>query len=325
MVGAGSSMFVGYKDWKGLVLEMAKELVPGLINHEGRCVKETGEDASPSEIAKKVKEALRKNGEEQAYYNFLERECAPRKDDRLNCDEVHISLVQLGFRGITTTNYDLVLEYALNGANRSQSNFYPESIDLCADNRHKVHGFLRGLNDEKEPKDVLHIHGLYSNPRKIILTDEDYQTRYAPQPELDEYGNHTRREQPSFHRDVLYSLGTHHPFFFVGFGFTDYYFVAVLRILQKDFQLGFDMVHFATTSFTELSELEKKHETFKKMGVMPLFYYVPQKKENEPEDHSALKSLISELKQAVKGDRKEPTFEDVSRDWRELSSGMMER
>lgn len=325
MVGAGSSMFVGYKDWKGLVLEMAKDLVPGLINHEGKCVKETGEEASPSEIANKVREALRKNGEEQAYYNFLQRECGTRKDDQPNCDEVHISLVQLGFRGITTTNYDLVLEYALTGANRSRSNFYPEPIDLCADNRYKVHGFLRGLNDEKEPNEVLHIHGLYSNPKNIILTDEDYQTRYVPQPKLDEYRNQTGEVQQSFHRDVLYGLGSYYPFFFVGFGFTDDYFVDVLSILQKDFQLGFDMVHFATTPFTEPSDLEKTQEKFKKMGVMPLFYYVPPKKENEPEDHSTLKSLISELKQAVKGDRKEPTFEDVSRDWRELSSGMMER
>jgi hypothetical protein len=327
MVGAGSSMFVGYKDWKGLVLEMARSLVPSLINQGEKFLSDTGEELRPSEIAKIVQETVQKEQREQDYYNFLERECGPRNGDQMNYNDMHVSLVKLGFRGITTTNYDMVLEYALTAANRSRSNYYPEPLDLCRENTHPVGGFLREINEGKEPKQVLHIHGLYSNPRGIILTDEDYRRRYAPTG-VDENGNPTGTVLDSPHRRVLYSLGSQHPFLFVGFSLTDHFFVHVLRIIQEDFQLGSDPVHFATMSFTdEKLDLVNNREKFIRMGVQPLFYRVPQKKDNESENHDALKSLISELEQAVTRDQKQSPFanRNISRDWKDLSSGLIER
>jgi hypothetical protein len=316
MVGAGSSMLVGYESWNGLVNQMALELASALQKPDG---------ASASEFAEIIKEFLQQDKRIDDYYNFLERVCNPRNKPR-PYDPMHIALVKLGFSGVATTNYDPVLEQAISKAFESDiGSFRCEEVDLCGPRPHAVSDFIEELTERKKLSLVLHFHGYYRNPVGIILTESDYRKKYGIDPQFDQDGKPILKSLETLHKKVLYSLLLHHRFFFTGFSLSDKFFMHVLSIVQDDFQMGTTPRHFATMAFRSEDDRERQRYQLERQGVKPLFYYVPPPKEGEQEDHSDLKALIFELENTLGTNQKENRFEGVSKDWKELLNEMRER
>lgn len=288
MVGAGSSKFMGYPLWDELIGEMVREFSIPL----------TEDDTRSSKIvqAGRIKNKLGEEGRLSDYYNFLDRRFGPTGSGR-NCDDFHVALVRLGFCGITTTNYDPVLEYAINEAYTNENgSFLCETLDLCVERQYRVFQFLRDLSIPNPPRGVLHFHGHYRNPSTIVLTYEDYLSKYGKEPLPDENGNIISKTLDSLHRRVLYTLVTTHPIVFLGFGMDDDFFIHILHIVQQDFQLGYDPTNIAIMDYTSDDERDRKALYLKKMGVSQLFYHVPNNATTGGIlDHSGLKRLIFEI------------------------------
>jgi hypothetical protein len=291
MVGAGSSKFVDYPLWDELIEEMVREFAIPLSEDARRIprIAQTGW----------IKDELDKNGRLDDYYNFLDRRFGPPNSGR-NCDDFHVALVRLGFCGITTTNFDRVLEDAIIEAFTNENEpSHCEALDMCVPRKYHVFQFMRDLSVPHPPKWVLHIHGYYLNPHNIILTEEDYRVKYGKEPTLDENGNITSitsRELDSLHRRVLYALVATHPVVFLGFSMDDVFFNHILHIVQQDFELGSDPANIAIMDYTTREERERRDSYLRRMGVSPIFYHAPNTVATGGiPDHSGLKKLILEI------------------------------
>ncbi|WP_440955237.1 SIR2 family NAD-dependent protein deacylase [Methanosarcina sp. Mfa9] len=272
MVGAGSSRIVGYPGWYKLIEELNK-LTPSL---------QYNQNENPLTHAGKIKNQLECEGKIKIYHNFLKNTFEPKGK---GYDKFHQSLFKLGFSGIVTTNYDNVLELA------AYDNYgWCESIDLCSrDHQYKVLDFLRSISKSKVRKSILHLHGYFENPRKIILTKNDYLTAYG---EIKPDGQQVEHDQilHTFHRKVIWSLLATHPLVFIGFSMSDEFFMNMLKIVKKDFDIDSDPIHYAIIS-NEDNE-EDKLKNLKLAGVFPLFY--PHNC-----DHRGLQNLIFEIEHLI--------------------------
>jgi hypothetical protein len=249
------------------------------------------------EIVNEIKKAKRLPD----YYNFLERKFGPLPDRARLHDEFHIALVQLGFCGLVTTNYEDVIESAVAEAFMSDLGpFRCTSIDLCQKRVYKVFDFFRSLSLGEKPRSVLHLHGYYTNPEGIILTEEDYKKKYGEQPNYDADGNAQNIVLDSLHRKVLWALFAAHPPVFVGFSLHDDFFMHMLRVVQGDFELGSDLTHFALMPFTTEADKQRTWEHLRQLNTMPVFYHVPEiKSAGEEHDHSDVKRLVYDLAEKV--------------------------
>lgn len=288
LAGAGSSCSVGYPMWAEFVDRLGKKFTP-LLNWT---------DQSPMEFAGQIVSEIKRTDQLVDYYNFLERSFEPPNDRKLH-DDFHVALVQLGFCGIVTTNYEEVIESAVMEAYNSEFGPYRcEHIDLCGERSYRVFDFLRSLATSHKPKWVLHLHGHYRNPEGIVLTLDDYKRKYGEVPIFDSTGRPQNQLLDSLHRKVLWTLLTTHSLVFVGFSLRDEFFTHILRIVQRDFGLGSDPTHFAIMSFTTDEDKDKTALYLKNHNTMPIFYHAPKDSNGIP-NHSKLKDLIFDLARRV--------------------------
>jgi hypothetical protein len=288
LAGAGSSKFVGYPLWGQLVEQMRQRFASRLI---------WPDDVAPMTFAGTILDEIKKAKQLPAYYNFLERQFEPMQGRTRLHDDLHVALVQMGFCGLVTTNYEPVLESAVTEAFASDVGpFRCEEIDLCQDRVYRVFDFFRGLAKRKKPCWVLHLHGYYRNPQGIILTEGDYRKRYGEHPAYDEDGRAQNVILNSLHRKVLWTLFATHPLVFVGFSLQDNFFVHMLRVIREDFELGSDLTHYALIGFTTEADKKRIWEYLRQHNTMPIFYPIPElMRSGEEEDHSGLKRLVYEV------------------------------
>lgn len=284
MVGAGSSKIAGFPLWEELLNNMKRELTPSLPMPN---------DADFTVCADLIKDELAHQGRIREYYKFLERTFQP-KSNRNNHTEFHCALVKLGFSGIVTTNYDIVLETAVGEAFTEDRYCRCDPIDLCTPKPYRVSDFLRSLSPTSDHRWVLHLHGCYNNPEGIILTRRDYLRAYG---ELgtNEANEPSGRILDTIHRKVIWALLSVYSIVFVGFGMNDEFFMRILDIVQKDFELYPDVVHYAVMPYTSADDIERAL-FLKRKGVLPVFYHVLEcKSPSENPDHSGLERLVFEL------------------------------
>lgn len=289
MVGAGSSTIVGYPGWSKLVDELGK-LTPQIsrINNE-----------DDLDYAGRIKNQLDGEGRIKEYFDFLESTFRPKQKQ---FTQFHTSLLNLGFAGIVTTNYDIVLELAIH---QVYGNWY-KSIDLCSsEKKYDVFGFLRSISNKKIINSVLHLHGCFENSKNIILTQNDYLKAYG-ETNLDGEKMEHGQILHTFHRKVIWSLQASHPLVFVGFSMKDKFFMKMLEIVMQDFKLDSEPMHYAIIS-------DKEKETLRSLelnGIYPLFY-------PHSEDHIYLQKLISEVENSL---NKISTADDSNRDLHKYKS-----
>lgn len=283
MVGAGSSKFVGYPLWDELLDELRNEFAPSLQKPNG--------DYDRAKFADSIKQQVKNDKRKREYYKFLERRFEPKHSGRTH-DEFHRVLVDFRFRGIATTNYDNVLESAIVEA-LIDKGFYPscDSVDLCDTSKsYRVSDFLRSLSTTSDYKSVLHLHGYYKNPENIILTENDYLTRYG---NLDGAGKQTQVPLDKTHRKVIWALLAMYPVVFIGFRMTDPFFMQLLEVVRNDLKLDGDKLHFAILPNTDKVRAPLLSRRY---CIQPIFYPVSEK--TNPEErtyHSGLERLVFEL------------------------------
>jgi len=284
VVGSGSSKIIGYPSWDELLEKLRNKFAPNLEKRSGRY--------DPAGYADLIKGQIIRENREIEYHKFLERTFEP-KSSRRTCDEVHRVLVNLNFKGIVTTNYDAVLESAIVEARSDGRDFIQscDPVDLCDESKlYRVSAYLRSLSTSENYRSVLHVHGCYKNPEHIILTENDYKSKYG---NLNAEGKKMHIPLDTLHRKVIWALLSMHSIVFVGFSMEDPFFMRMLEVVQTDLQQEGDMLHVAILPSTDK---EKAYILSNKYCVQPIFYLLPQKTNpNEEADHSTLRRLIFEI------------------------------
>ena len=286
LAGAGTAAQLGYPLWDELVRRLAAEFAPALSLSDDHL-------ANVDKIASLAANA----GRAPDYFKWLDQTfCfsgAPRKDLRF-----HRRLVSLGFCGLTTLNFDPALEQAC-AAEYSHAGIHRcDAIDLTDDRPYRVYDFLQSLDHSPRYDGVLHLHGLHSAPRRLILGARSYENAYGhdlstPAPEL-----------RTLLRKTIWTLFATRPVLFVGFSMRDPFFNRTLELLENDFTLTDEPAHFtiipydvdlaATTGVLDptVAHEEEKQKIRGRLPrwLVPIFYYAPGL-----QDHSMLERLIEDL------------------------------
>lgn len=281
MAGAGLSKLAGYPLWPELMEELRATLNSSVEKNHPLMVSK--------QYDRYADELLRLAKRPKDLGPLIRRRFGPMDSFHDFDHQVHLRLLALPFCGVVTTNYDRVLEvvcteYLANcgraphsGESPAEVRAYCSPIDLCSDeDRTPVFDLLRrfscpGLQAYREG--VLHLHGYYDNPDRIILRYSDYVMKYGqllPDTRVEMAG-----EVP-FHHKVIWSLLVTHPFVFVGFGMEDPYFLKMQEIIKTEFRYGTAYVqprHFAVMPRHEVNpDLEQK---LMHSAIRPVPYDLP--------------------------------------------------
>lgn len=289
MVGAGLSNLVGYPGWGKLLNDLKSKTGSIISDTEMSDLQD-----QPDSLAEKVYELIddsRKND----WFAFLRERFHP---DGANCrpiflKSIHQRLVELPFSGIVTTNYDRVMEMAAQEVIYGQRTSFAQQhvntsmlttgqcthIDVCTHSNRETFYFIRKLSTSRPSgfrDQVLHLHGYYEHPEKLILTKSQYERYYGCTTSIDTYNftmvknsqkwwnniaskfrswldgvvkEYSQANTPSsfeqpviagstYHSKVLWALLASRPFVFMGFGMEDPFFMQVMKTLKDDFCLG---------------------------------------------------------------------------------------
>lgn len=295
LVGAGSSIPVGYPSWPQLIIELRDQVVPELT---------TFPDGDLLSHASAIRATLEQHADRvdrrRLYEQYFSNRFRPLTPSHAL---FHRTLIQLPFCGFATTNYDPTIESAAtyvwmnNGQDRQC-----EAVDLCSSPPHLIFRFLRDLGGGNQPSSVLHVHGFWNRPDQLVLTREDYETRYGlrAQPvEAPEAVAAPLRPLFNLHRKVVWSLLTMYPVVFVGFSVEDPAFELLLEFVHEDFELApHPPAHFALLGSRDEDERDPIARRLRPYSVMPVFYPVIIDAAGNP-DHTGLTGLIEEIAAAV--------------------------
>ena len=318
IVGAGSSKRVGYPDW----YELLKELEDLACKCGGRFKPNPKKIKDELlEYAEDIKSHICKQpGGLRKYHAMLERLFEPRN---LSPDQFqfHKTLVTLPFKGILTTNYDVVLEEALKAIGHLSA--YENSLIVNKDTAGQVHRFFLAMNAADELA-VAHLHGKYDNPTNIILSIEDYEKAYngfvvsketsgsrsylefllevlleVPFPEFSFLKPRSANQgqwssEWTLHRKLLWAVLATRRVVFVGFSMTDPYFKKMLETVTEDLWRGSKPIHFAIRGVSpDSAEISKGREEAGKLkrdcGVETLFYT------DANGEHEGLVDIVNEI------------------------------
>ena len=324
MVGAGSSAKVGMPSWSGLLKILNAKLDDPIDEPivELKNVSDTESSAKLMRFADQIKEQYEKENRLDDYFSTI-KSTFSRKITPL---PFHETLVNISWHGISTTNYDLILEETLNSIHnrQSQSVFEPFSsarselsmedmpylcqpLDLC-DKRYngEILNYCRSL-PSKPVRSVVHFHGCINCPQGIILTNSDYEKAY----------NGGR------HSEVLRSLIVHNVIVFVGFSMSDVFFMGILEQVKQYFKgenLGYAFLSREADGVPEDNCLQ-----LERYGLQPICFNVKKDSNGAGSgDYSELDALIFELKKRIDtlnkrndntkdSKRRYPSIEDISR------------
>ena len=300
IVGAGSSARVGHPTWPCLLKKLtnlAKDCDDGfkIDCKEHRC--------NLLKYTEHIKSHIyRETGDLYQYYALLERSFEPKNPE---FHPLHETLVSLPFRGILTTNYDMVLEAAL--AAIEQSRAYNYSLIIDEDSAGQVHNFLQSMADIRIPRRIAHLHGIYDNPKRIILSSKDYErayglTTYEATPEFKRSQKVSGLKSPStdkfqtgskwtLHRKLLWTVLATRRVVFVGFSMCDPYLNKMLETVSKDLWRWHKSVHYAIidTSLEREDEYRKAEKLRRCYGIDTVFY------ENADGSYEGLDLIVNEI------------------------------
>jgi hypothetical protein len=291
LAGAGASAVMGYPLWSDLVRRLAADFSPELALSDDNL---TDVD--------KIASAAAEAGRADEYFKWLDRafcvDGAPRGDLRF-----HQRLVSLGFCGLITTNFDPTLEQACINEYSSGAGVHRcEAIDLTDGERaYLVYDFLRGLGASQH-KHVLHLHGLHSAPKRLILGARGYERAYGHDLSAPDHALRTLQ------RKIIWALLATRPVLFVGFSMTDPFFNRTLEVVKRDFVWTDEPAHFSIVPYEvdpatagvlnpAVAHEEAKRRIREKLPgwLVPIFYWAPRDPNTGVQDHSQLVTLIDDL------------------------------
>ena len=323
IVGAGSSKCVGYPDWPEL-LEKLEDLASKCGGHF-KPDEEKRED-DPLEYAEDIKSHIcNKRGNLGIYHDLLYELFQPKPPA---FDDLHKMLVLLPFRGILTTNYDTVLKEALLEKKRyveAKEEKTPlideDPLVIGQDPPRLIHEFLLARNNDSQiPQRIAHLHGVYRNPDRIILSSNDYIEAYGLRVSQ---GDHHQGNEDSWtlHRKLLWAVLATRRVVFVGFSMEDPYFNKMLETVSDDLWGWDKSIHFAIMSISPERAEDSKDKAARlksEYGVDTVFY------KDFDNLHQGLKDIVTEIAKSC-GVEIQPTTSEDESDWLERANQHMER
>ena len=265
IVGAGSSVRVGYVTWESLLSELEN-----LASECGGVLEQKRKNDTLAYAEDIKSHIIDRTGNLDRYYNFLYELF---KSKMPSFDSFHKMLVSLPFRGILTTNYDTVLEAALN--DRDPALAHDNTLVIGSDPAIRVHEFLLSMNNDKRfPQRIAHLHGKFDISESIILGIEDYHKAYGLR--LDE--NQGQRDSEwTLHRKLLWAMLATRRVVFIGFSMDDPYLNKMLETVSTDLWGWDKSTHFAIMSIASESaevSIDKAEKLKSEYGVGTVFYEV---------------------------------------------------
>ena len=286
MVGAGSSARIGYVTWEGLLDELEN-----LANKCGANLdqRHKGNPSKYLAYAEDIKSHIRnKTGNLDRYHNLLYELF---KSKSPSFDDFHRILVSLPFRGILTTNYDTVLEAALN--DKDPTFGHDNALVIGSGPAIRVHEFLMAMNNDKRfPQRIAYLHGKFDIPESIILSIEDYHKVYGLRLPANQV--HMNSEW-TLHRKLLWTVLATRRVVFVGFSMEDPYFEEMLKIVSTDLWGWNKSIHFAVMGMSagDAEDTEDSKDKAKRLkdkyGIATVFYEVFE------DSHQRLEDLFVEI------------------------------
>jgi SIR2-like domain len=205
MTGAGVSVWAGYRTWKQVIDRLAAvvadrrgaEVDAQMIvrNYVDLlfCARALGRELSPEQFAEFIGQEFGPNGKPP--------------------HEVLFRLAQMPFRHVLTLNFEKSFEEA-----HAALGLQCGTLSCCS--RPSIASFLASMDLAAYPRQVVHLHGLYSDPNDIIaLTENGYRQLY--------------RENQLF-QQFLWLLSATKRIVFFGFGFEDTDFLNAMRNAARD-------------------------------------------------------------------------------------------
>ena len=284
VVGAGSSVRVGYVSWRellGQLDDLASKCGDGFPKDDEK------RENDPIEYAAQIKSHMEVSGTIERYNARLFELFKSRNPQYT---QFHKTLISLPFRGILTTNYDPVLEAALSDCEPEFG--YDNSLVVGGSAPSLVHEFLMAMNnDQRFHRRVAHLHGKFDSPENIVLGRDDYFSAYGIELN-DKDGDRSRQISWTLHRKLLWSILATRRVMFVGFGLEDPYFNWILESVSADLWKWDKAIHFAVASISlsNADDLKAKAERLKsEFGVGTVFY------ELVDNTHSSLDHFVAEI------------------------------
>lgn len=242
MIGAGCSARMGYPSW-GTLLNQMHEC---LTLHRGEGAQSGRESLRRhDDMLWRAEEYRRLLGDD--YETLLTREFSIARP----LDECIKDIVSLPFRHVLTTNYDTSLERAHAAVRTDELN--------CVDwgDEPAVLEFLYRFFDPSYGRQYVYLHGRICNFKNVVLTDDDYTTRYL-------------RSEGAVKR--LFALFALQKMVFFGFSLTDPDLMAIMR--QVNVAVGFtEPRHVALVGLDGTEDREiHRGRLIKKFGINPVFY-----------------------------------------------------
>ena len=274
-IGAGLSRDAGFPGWAGLTMRLAS-LCADLKRYNQEFLSEVHRLAETTDL--RLIEWLQRA--HFSDYQWLLEDIFPTDISSYEHTKTHRLMLQLGFRGYVTTNYDLCLESAAAHEGEHVVSCSYADLDSAA--------ILNPSN-----KFICHIHGRAASQDELIITPSDYYEVYS-QTNL---------------RKTLESLFSEYSALFVGYSFRDYEIRNILENLAHAYRDASRWrnarEHFAVLgkqpddTCTELRE-QLDADMLKTRAIYYTAYPLEDRdRYGEREDHRELHELLVELKQAV--------------------------
>jgi hypothetical protein len=281
-VGAGLSLDLGYPSWGNYLAELEKEL---------------GAEAPLTndllERAEWIKQSFAGARRLPDYLAHIQQTFAPKPASPYT--PLQRALLQFGFRGVITTNFEPSLENALSTGNLAAGRPACTSLDLGDPRSFGVFDFLRFAGRGSTTEFVLHLHGVHDHPERVVLAASDYRERYGDFTDVDRDGLPVHRTLDVILRKVVWALLAMYPTLFVGFSLNDPALRHILRVVSADFQRGRSLGHFAIVGAESEEEEGKLTSAWREHGITPVFYRVVRSRGLGRDDHSNLTELVEDF------------------------------
>ncbi len=242
--GAGTSAAAGYPTWAQLIEELARRT----RDKVGDNVR-VGDTDVPIEVAAGldflVSAQIFAEALGQEYYSILGHQFGPKGVSHPDIQ----TLVDLPFRHFLTSNYDPTLETTLSVPGTP-------CPFLCLHDNQAASAFLCNLADKQQPRHVVHVHGRYDGPERIVLTEEQYGSHYA---------------NSAVVKGFWTIVAVRESCVFFGFSFQDLDLLSGFRTAKREFALhsrNFGVLPLAD-GIPETGERVRLEVTY---GIQPVFF-----------------------------------------------------
>jgi hypothetical protein len=261
MTGAGVSVWAGYRTWTQFIDRLAAavterrgaEVDAQLIvrNHQDLlfCAQVLGRELSPEEFAEFIRQEFGPNG--------------TRPHDLL------YRLAQMPFKHVLTLNFERSIEEA-----HVTVELRCGTVSCCV--RAEISRFLASMDSPELPRQIVHLHGIYTDPTQTIaLTENGYRHLY--------HDNH-------LFRHFLWLLAATKRIVFFGFGFGDTDFLNAMRDAARDVHENGNR-HFAVVPIGRAEDdAPIRQRLNERYLVEPIFYELM---EGGDDPHAGFPALIN--------------------------------